>query len=185
MDLRTERLTLRPSRLADLEALHELWTDPEVRRFLFDDRRICRDEAREILERSETTFQEAGFGVWLAYRAECEAPTGFAGLLAPDSAAPHLVVGIRPACWGQGLATEAARAVLDHAFAALGLPEVAADVDEPNLRSIRVLEKLGMTLQGRAVVNGHPLLCYGWRRRRRTGARFNGRRARGEGARLG
>ena len=47
--------------------------------------------------------------------------------------------------WGKGYATEAARAVLDHALGPLGLPEVLAEVDEGNTASIAVIERLGMT----------------------------------------
>ena len=53
--------------------------------------------------------------------------------------------GLAPGSWGKGFATEAARAVLDHALGPLGLPEVLAEVDEGNTGSIAVIERLGMT----------------------------------------
>jgi RimJ/RimL family protein N-acetyltransferase len=55
------------------------------------------------------------------------------------------VVGLTPASWGRGYATEAARAVLDHALGPLGLPEVLAEVDAGNTASTAVVERLGMT----------------------------------------
>ena len=61
---------------------------------------------------------------------------------------------------GKGLATEAAKAVLDFAFDTLGLKSVKADVDEPNVMSVRILEKLGMRRIRRARVAGRPLLYY-------------------------
>jgi ribosomal-protein-alanine N-acetyltransferase len=104
------------------------------------------------------TFREAGYGVWLAFGEGSGAAVGFAGLLGPVP--PSVVVGMKPQLWGQGLATEAAQAVLDHTFRTLGLAEVLADVDEPNVKSIRLLERLGMQLKKRAVVEERPLLYY-------------------------
>lgn len=165
MELRSRRLILRPVRVADLTAVHAMWTNSEVRRFLFDDRCISPSEAQALIESSEAKFQETRFGVWLACGEGSEAPRGFAGLLASTGGPPNLIIGMEPASWGQGLATEAGQAVLDHAFGALGLPEVVADVDEPNARSIRMLERLGMTFRRRALVNGRPLLYYGLSRK--------------------
>ena len=51
---------------------------------------------------------------------------------------------LAPGSWGKGYATEAARAVLDHALGPLGLPEVLAEVDEGNTASVAVIERLGM-----------------------------------------
>lgn len=50
--------------------------------------------------------------------------------------------------------------MLDHAFTDLGIKYIFADVDEPNDRSIRVLEKIGMSWTKRAIVNERPLLYY-------------------------
>ena len=61
---------------------------------------------------------------------------------------------------GNGYATEAAAAVLRHCFATIHLTRIAADVDEPNEASVRVLEKLGMSRVGRRVVDGRPLLDF-------------------------
>ena len=52
---------------------------------------------------------------------------------------------LAPGSWGKGYATEAARAVVEHALGPLGLPEVLAEVDEGNTASVAVVERLGMT----------------------------------------
>jgi len=157
-DLATERLSLRPTRPADLPALHRLWTDPDIRRFLFDERVLSRDDARAFVDASVTSFVEHGFGLWLVFRHDAAELAGFAGLLS-SAAAPSLIYGIRPELCGCGLATEAARAILDYALGQR-LPKVMADVDEPNVASVRVLEKLGMTRVRRGIVNGRPLLYF-------------------------
>jgi [ribosomal protein S5]-alanine N-acetyltransferase len=158
--LETDRLELRPARPEDLDAVLVLWTDPAVRRFLFDDREISRDEARGFLERSETAFRQSGYGLWLSFEKGADSPAGFTGLLPSPEGKPNLIFGTRPDLWGRGYAFQAASAVLTYALETLGLVRVAADVDEPNLASIRVLEQLGMRRIGRRIVNGRPLLDY-------------------------
>jgi RimJ/RimL family protein N-acetyltransferase len=73
---------------------------------------------------------------------------------------PKLVNGFAPTYWGQGFATEAARAVLDHCFTTLGIEQIATTVDGPNTASQRVLERLGMRSQGEKTVNGLPVIAY-------------------------
>ena len=156
--LRTSRLGLRPCEPRDLDELRALWTDSQVRRFLFDDRSISRAEAEAFVDLSVTTFAGHGYGLWIVD--QCDRTVGFVGLRHASAAPANLLFGIRPAFWGRGYATEAASAVLGYAFDALQLDRVAADVDEPNHASVRVLEKLGMSRIRRAIVNGHPLLYY-------------------------
>lgn len=172
--LNTEHLTLRPCTLADLDAVHELWTDPDIQRFLFDDRTLSRQEASDFLATSDESFVQQGYGLWLFFERsllerseEAIAPSspsitlaGFSGLFAVPDEPPSLVFGTRPQLWGRGYATESTAAVLRYVFDELGLEQVVADVDEPNTASIRVLERLGMVQTGRAMVNDRPLLYY-------------------------
>lgn len=159
-ELETTRLRLRPCRLADVETVHELWTEDLVRRFLFDGRVISPAESRSFVEASLANFERHGYGLWLVFAREPVRPVGFAGLLRSEGEAPNLIYAVRPDSWGEGYATEAARAVLRYAFESLGLPVVKADVDEPNVTSVRVLERLGMRRVKRAVIEGRPLLYF-------------------------
>ena len=161
-ELSTPRLSLRPARSDDLAAVHRLWTAPAVRRFLFDGRVLGEDEVRDFLARSDESFRSRGYGLWLGFEPEDPALAAFAALLAPTdpSEPPSLIYGVRRAGNGRGLATEAARAVLAHAFGALALPRVHADVDAPNVASVRVLEKLGMVRAGERVGAFGPLLDF-------------------------
>lgn len=158
--LTTQRLDLRSIQLEDLELAHDLWTNAEVRRFLFDDRVISLDEARALIEASLKNFEEHGYGLWFTFSREAGALVGFAGFIASSDESPNLVYGIRPEFCGHGFATEAAKAVLDYAFETLALSSVKADVDEPNAVSVRILEKLEMTQIRRGLVDGRPLLYY-------------------------
>jgi RimJ/RimL family protein N-acetyltransferase len=165
--LHTEQLMLQPCTLDDLDAVHLLWTDPDIRRYLFDDRTISRQEASDFLAASDESFAQHGYGLWLFFEHPGDADggqrltiAGFSGLLPVPDQPPSLVFGTRPQLWGRGYAREATAAVLRYVFDELGLEQVVADVDEPNTASIRTLESLGMARTGRAMVNGRPLLYY-------------------------
>lgn len=155
-----QSLELRPAAPEDLDSLFGLWTEPLVRRFLFDDREISRDEARGFLERSGKSFHEVGYGLWLFFQMGDEALGGFCGLLPSPGREPSLIFGTRPDLWGRGHAFQAASAVLSYAFETLALSRIVADVDEPNEASIRALEKLGMVRTGRRIVKDRPLLDF-------------------------
>lgn len=113
-------------------------------------------------------MDERGFGLW-AVEVPGVAPfVGFTGLAVPRFRAhftPCVEVGWRIARehWGRGYATEAARAALAHGFAALGLEEIVSFTAAGNLRSRRVMEKLGMThdpaddFEHPSLPPGHPL----------------------------
>ncbi|HEY9635279.1 MAG TPA: GNAT family N-acetyltransferase [Coleofasciculaceae cyanobacterium] len=158
--LETTRLQLRPCQIEDIQLVHTLWTNDCVRYFLFDNRVISSDEARSHIEDSLANFEQHGYGIWLVFVRGHRDLVGFAGFLGSEAGVPSLIYGVHPDRWEQGYATEAASAVLSYALEKLSLPKVRADVDEPNIVSVRVLEKLGMRRIGREVVNGHPLLYF-------------------------
>ena len=158
--LETTRLQLRPCQIEDIQLVHTLWTNDCVRYFLFDNRVISSDEARAFVEDSVANFEQYGYGLWLVFLRDIDHLVGFAGFLPSEEGTPSLIYGVHPDRWGYDYATEAASAVLSYALEKLTLPKVRADVDEPNIASVRVLEKLGMRRTGREVVNGHPLLYF-------------------------
>jgi RimJ/RimL family protein N-acetyltransferase len=156
----TTRLQLRPCQIEDVQLVHALWTNDRIRFFLFDNRVISSDEAQSFVEDSLANFEQHGYGLWLLFMRDIDHLVGFAGFLPSEEGTPSLIYGVHPDRWGYGYATEAASSVLSYVLEKLALPKVRADVDEPNIASVRVLEKLGMRQTGRAVVNGHPLLYF-------------------------
>ena len=72
----------------------------------------------------------------------------------------EVLYGFTPAHWGNGLATEASRAVLAHGFQSAGLARIAGRTDTPNRASARVLERLGMRFEAEHIVNERPTLHY-------------------------
>ncbi len=143
--LTTERLVLRPVTLRDHAALLAHWTTPDVRRFLFDGGLMSEDEITEAIGDSARDFAAAGYGLWLIQEKDRADLVGTAGLRPLEHLGFEIFYSLAPGSWGKGYATEAARAVVEHALGTLGLPEVLAEVDEGNTASVAVIERLGMT----------------------------------------
>ncbi len=172
-DLTTPRLTLRPFTNADLDAVHALWIDADMRRYLCDNRIVTIAESREWLEGSTREFAARGFGLWGVHEGADGTLLGFCGCREWPTGEPELMYGLLKPWWGRGLATEAATAVLDHVFETLGHPVVMAATDPPNVASVRVMERLGMAFHERCEMHGLDTLVYRlsrerWRRLRAT-----------------
>ena len=145
--LKTEHLLLRPWQESDLEPFAALNADPRVTATLAG--ALTRAESDALADRIAARFREKGFGQW-AVELPGQAPfIGFIGLAAPSFEAhftPAVEIGWRLAFdhWGHGYATEGAGAVLDFAFAQVGLGEVVSFTAESNARSRAVMERIGM-----------------------------------------
>lgn len=160
--LETVRLRLRPFVAKDVDDLHQLWTDPDVRRYLWDNLTISRDQAEAEIVKSTESFNNRGFGFWSVFLRENDAALiGFCGLRVfgtPDEI--EIVYGIHPSHWGKGLATEAAESILNFGFQVCRLPKIYAGADSPNSASFRVMEKLRMTYDSLRIVNGLEAVYY-------------------------
>jgi len=143
--LSTERLVLRPVMADDHAAVLAHWTQPDVRRFLFDGAALSGVEVAETIDESIGDFAARGFGVWLIELGSATGLIGTAGLRPLGSSGLEIFYSLAPGAWGHGYATEAARAVVEYGLGPLGLPEVLAEVDEGNAASVAVVRRLGMT----------------------------------------
>ena len=143
--LSTERLVLRPVTTDDHAAVLAHWTQPDVRRFLFDGAALSGVEVAETIDESIGDFAARGFGVWLIELGSTADLIGTAGLRPLGSSGLEIFYSLAPGAWGHGYATEAARAVVEYGLGPLGLPEVLAEVDEGNAASVAVVRRLGMT----------------------------------------
>ena len=153
--LATRRTTLRPLTADDLAATHALWTDPGVRKYLWDDVVIGEDQAAEVIAASGRHFQQYGYGLWAVWGSGRPDPLlGVCGFRPSEAEEPELLFGFWPRYWKQGLANESACALLAYVFEVLQCPSVVAATDVPNDSSIRALRRLGMTLERRGVLNG-------------------------------
>lgn len=143
--LTTERLVLRLVRAHDNAWLLAHWTAPEARRFLFDGVRLSPAEITAVIEDSARGFAAAGYGLWLIRETAMADAVGATGLRPLEDLGLEVVYSLAPSAWGKGYASEAARAVVEHALGPLALPAVLAEVDEANAASVAVAERLGMT----------------------------------------
>ena len=146
--LETERLRLRNWQPSDREPFAQINADPRVMEFL--PKRLTREESDAMVERIESHFREKGFGLYAVELREGGRFIGYVGLHTPTFTAhftPCVEIGWRLAndSWGRGLATEGALAVVRYAFENIGLDEIVSFTVPVNLRSIRVMEKIGMT----------------------------------------
>lgn len=145
-NLQTDRLTLTPFAEADLPELHALFTDPDVRRYLMDDLIVEEEWTADVVDKSATMFHDLGYGLWTVRESGQRPIIGFCGYWRFEQLTPPLQLnyGLLPAWWGRGLATEAARTVMDYGFQTIGFAEIIAATDPPNQASVRVMERLGM-----------------------------------------
>jgi RimJ/RimL family protein N-acetyltransferase len=149
--LDTERLILRRFTEDDVENLVELDSDPEVMRYLNGGIATPREVVeRQILPRFLNYYQHYdGFGVWAAIEKTTGAFIGWFSLRPHDKDRldeVELGYRLRRAAWGQGYATEGARALIRKGFTELGVQRVTANTYEHNTASRRVMEKVNMTL---------------------------------------
>ena len=164
--LTTARLRLRDWRDSDLPAFARLNADPQV--MVFMPKILSREESDASIGRIREHFDRHGFGLWAVEVINGAEFIGFTGLSIPRFTAsftPCVEVGWRLATehWGRGYATEAAGACLGFGFSQLGLPEIVSFTTVANLRSRRVMERLGMTrdpaddFEHPSLPAGHPL----------------------------
>ena len=149
LTISTRRLDLIPLTGADAEDLHRISNEPDVRRYLWDDAPVAPETIRDVVVQSAAMFAERGIGLFGVRRRGNEDLLGFCGfVLMPGMDEPELGYELTRGAWGKGLATEASRACLRHAFEEAKLERVIAGADAPNAASLRVMEKLGMQPAG-------------------------------------
>jgi RimJ/RimL family protein N-acetyltransferase len=164
-ELRTERLLLRRWRAEDREPFAAMNADPRVMEHF--PATLSREESDAQVTGIEARFAEREFGLWAVEVVGVTPFAGFVGLTVPRFSAPFtpcVEVGWRLAAehWGHGYATEGGRAALDFGFDVLGLSEIVAFTVPENVRSRRVMEKLGMTRDPSDDFD-HPVLPAGHR----------------------
>jgi RimJ/RimL family protein N-acetyltransferase len=165
-NLTTFRLCLGPVKTADYPAIASLNSDPAVQRFLcLSKAPPTYEEALADLPCLLSTPAPTGGGLWCI---RSRAATDFLGLVLLLNTDDHTEVefGYRllPKFWGRGYATEAGRAVVNHAFGDLGLTALCAIIHPDNTASSTVAEKLGFAQKGHTTRLGFNLDHYMLRR---------------------
>src|ERR1039458_7683060 len=164
--LQTGRLLLRRWRDTDCLPFQAMNSDPRVMEFMPS--LLPAAESDALVDRALAHFDRHGFGPFAAELLENHSFIGFIGLSIPNFDAPFMPaveVGWRLAfdSWGRGLATEGARAVVRYGFEEMGLDSLVSFTVPGNVRSRRVMEKIGMThdphdnFDHPHLPEGHPL----------------------------
>lgn len=153
--LNTARLRLRPVAEEDLEELWALWTEPQVRQFLWDDVVIERDQARKTIRDFEALAAQ-GLGLWTIVQREtaggligCAALTRVstaAQYYPPIAGAVEPLIALAPKCWHQGYALETLTMLVEYATKTLRLDRLVGVTDVPNIASDRLLRRVGFVL---------------------------------------
>lgn len=168
----TKRLILRHFVPKDLNDLFALYCDPNVRNYI-PNAPGSYEEARKEMEWYLNGHPEhPELGLWATIHKESNQFIGRCGLLPwtiegrPEVEVAYMMA---KAYWGQGLGTEAAQAVLDYGFKKLQLTRLICLIDQENLASIKVAEKIGMTFEKEGRDEIGPFLLYSRVKHSKTG----------------
>jgi [ribosomal protein S5]-alanine N-acetyltransferase len=158
----TERLSYRPLQPGDPEAMHLVWGDAEVMRYLPSDPSPSVAETAERVERHVSRFAETGYGLCAVVEADGDRLIGTCGLFPVEWVGPEVEVAYHLArdVWKRGYATEAAGAWVGAAFDQLDLGRVVALAYPANRASTRVMEKIGMRFDRDVDKYGERLVQY-------------------------
>ncbi|MBE7471715.1 MAG: GNAT family N-acetyltransferase [Anaerolineae bacterium] len=161
--LETERLSLRRLTPDDLDALFALYRDPEIRRYFPEGTQTYEETKEELEWIIEVYYGRYGYGLWATIYKETGEFIGRCGLLPwtiEERQEVEVAYLLDKRYWGQGLATEAAAAIRDYAFAHLPISRLICLVDPENEASRRVAQKIGMTLEKEMILDGTPALVF-------------------------
>lgn len=176
--LLTDRLVLRRWRPEDRDAFAAINADPEVMEYFVAP--LSRAESDAVVDRIEAHFADHGIGLWAVTERHTHDLLGFTGLNwttfeAPFTPAWEIGWRLGRAACGHGYATEAAAAALADGAGRLGIGEIVSFTSVVNVRSQRVMERIGMTrdpaedFDNPKVPAGHPLRPHVLYRIRPTG----------------
>jgi [ribosomal protein S5]-alanine N-acetyltransferase len=146
-ELLTGRLSLRRPRLADVDEILAIHTDPRTYVHNPADALTTRAQAERLYEAWNDQWQRFGFGYWVLRRRDSSTACGFCGVKTMQFKGRrvlNLFVRLDPSAWGQGLASEAASAVVE--WVKVHLPEhpIIARVRPENIASQRVAAHAGL-----------------------------------------
>jgi RimJ/RimL family protein N-acetyltransferase len=160
-ELHTERLHLRPFRPDDFEAHAEICADPEVMQYIRAGA-LPRVDAWWQMARYMGHWQIRGYGLWAVVEKATGLLVGHLGFLNPEGGHGfEMGWALARHAWGRGYALEGTRAAVGHAFAVLDRDHIACVIRPENIRSIRLAERLGGTLEREIEESGARLLVFG------------------------
>jgi RimJ/RimL family protein N-acetyltransferase len=158
-EIETDRLLLRDFTLADLDELSQIFSDPEVVRYLGSGRPLCKEEAEGALRSIISHREQHGYGRRAVIFKQTGELIGYGGLRSFNGT-PELVYLLKKSYWGKGLATEIAKASLKYGFCERQFERIVAMANMANKASHRVMEKVGMSFEKTAHLCNMDIVCY-------------------------
>ncbi|KWE40965.1 GNAT family N-acetyltransferase [Burkholderia territorii] len=148
--LTTPRLILRPLRIEDAQALFAIWSDADATRYLPFPPMTSLDQARDRVTRKLRTSANGEDLICVLELRTSGAVLGDCALFHADEQCRRAEIGfsLQRDHWGDGYMSEAAFALIEHAFGTLNLRRIEADIDPRNVASAHLLERLGFVREG-------------------------------------
>ena len=148
---RSERLGFRNWNQKDLPLLVKLNNDPRVMEYFPST--LSETDSRQFLYKMQKMFDNKGYCYFAVDLIDTGKFIGFIGLCDQEYESPFtpcVDIGwrISPEYWGYGYATEGARKCLEYGFNNLGVKSIISVAPAVNQRSVRIMEKIGMTKKG-------------------------------------
>ncbi|MFT5777540.1 MAG: ribosomal-protein-alanine N-acetyltransferase [Crocinitomicaceae bacterium] len=140
MIFETERLVIRPLRLADREAFYDMMSNPNVMNPIPRDV-MDRKTSDEHFEKHLNSSTKAETKVWAIASKDGITLLGIAAFLKNDKKEDEIGYRLREKFWGVGYGTEVTKGLIDHGFHSLNIELIAADVNTANERSVRILDR--------------------------------------------
>lgn len=164
MPITSERLLFRPYNDDDFDFLMSLLSDPEMVRFIGNGHTRDKSGGRSFLDWIYGTYKVCNnMGLMVLVRKEDKVPIGHAGLVPQtidDIEEIEIGYWISREYWGQGYATEAARALRDYGNKQLGKQRFISLIQPGNYASQKVARKIGMNLEKKIVLGGQDVNVY-------------------------
>jgi len=144
--LTTERLIVRHLQEDDFDALYTLCSASEVMQYMGNGQLLTPQQVRDWIHTSQKNYQKHLYGCFAILSRQDGQFIGFGGLVHPYAdARVEIIYAFKKSHWGQGLATEFARSMINTGFQDWRLPRIEATIDPQNSASLHVIQKLAMT----------------------------------------
>jgi RimJ/RimL family protein N-acetyltransferase len=160
--IETDRLRIEPFRADDEKRAHRLFRHRKLWKYNDASRPRTKRGSRNRLALYISTQEQHGLSAWAVREKASGRLIGDCGLIPADWRGPEieLVFRMTPRRWGEGFATEAARAVLEAGLTDAGLETIQARIHAENAATIHIVERLGMTHRRTVVLDGTPWEIY-------------------------
>lgn len=144
MNLNTERIFLRPVIAEDMKEFYEIVKKDSVGKWLGIGKGMSLEETEQYVSKIIKHWNQYDFGVWAAVNKSSGKIMGHCGLrYIDDTEDIEIIYLLDPGFWGMGYASEAADSIIKYAFQSLKIEKLTARVRINNMKSKKVIEKLG------------------------------------------